>query len=296
MEVTDVVIVGCGPAGMAAAIQLTRAGLKPVVFEKQRVGGLLVNACLVENYPGFPEGVSGIDLVALMRRHLTGLGINVVHEEVTAVHVDGGMSIVETGAGRVLSRIVVVASGTKPRELPSVAIPEDLGERFSYEIDAIRAVRGRRVAIVGAGDAAFDYALSLERHNHVTILSRGHEPRCLDLLWQRARMSPRISYMPETAVVEIRGVPGRGLTLACRSAGGAVDVTADRLVIAIGRDPELGFLSKAPAAAAEARRKQGFLHLIGDVRNGSMRQTAIAVGDGMTAAMMIAEKLRENAR
>jgi thioredoxin reductase len=75
-----------------------------------------------------------------------------------------------------------------------------------------------------------------------------------------------------------------------------VDVTADRLVIAIGRDPELGFLSKAPAAAAEARRKQGFLHLIGDVRNGSMRQTAIAVGDGMTAAMMIAEKLRENAR
>jgi thioredoxin reductase len=290
----DAVIVGCGPAGIAAAIQLKRAGLEPVVFERQRIGGLLVNAHLVENYPGFPEGISGVDLVALMKKHLTGLGIEVVFEKVTKVDVEHDRFLVKAGGETTRSKSVLIASGTRPKKLVSVAIPRELSDRVTYEIDPIRAVRDRDIAVVGAGDAAFDYALSLEKHNDITIISRGHEPRCLHLLSHRVRMSQRISFLPDTEVESIDAAQGERLALRCRNPGGALEITADHLVIAIGRHPELGFLSEQPAGIGAARYREGFLHLIGDVRRGSMRQTAIAVGDGMVAAMMIADKLRES--
>ncbi|MFH1311864.1 MAG: NAD(P)/FAD-dependent oxidoreductase [Candidatus Eisenbacteria bacterium] len=295
-KVTDVVIVGCGPAGMAAAIQLKRAGLEPVVFEKGKVGGLLVNAHLVENYPGFPEGISGVDLVALMRRHLTVLGIEVVFEKVTMVDVEHDRFLVRAGGSDTRSMSLIIASGTRPNMLASVPIPRGLSDRVTYEIDPIRSVRGKAIAIVGAGDAAFDYALSLGKHNDVTILSRGYEPRCLPLLSERAAMSPRISFVPETEVTAIEGADGPRLALGCRNPGGALEIVADHLVIAIGRYPDLGFMSQQSAGTGAIRQGEGFLHLIGDVSHGSMRQTAIAVGDGMVAAMVIAGKLREIGR
>ena len=290
----DVVIVGCGPAGIAASIQLQREGLRPVVFERQKVGGLLVNANLVENYPGFPEGISGIDLARRMRDQVTLLGVDVVRAEVTAVDLKDDLFHVETARGGVRTRALIIASGTRPLPLPSVRIPKSLSDRVVYEIDTIRAVRERRVVIVGAGDAAFDYALSLEKHNDVTVLARGPDPRCLGLLWQRAAVSRRISFVPDTEVREIGGVPGQGLSLTCRSGHHTVEMAADHLVIAIGREPDLGFLGKG--SGVEARGKQGFMHLIGDVRRGNMRQTAIAVGDGVVAAMAVGGTLGERLR
>jgi len=293
MDITDVVIVGCGPAGISAAIQLKRAGLEPVVFEKKKVGGLLVNAHLVENYPGFPEGISGIDLVALMKEHLYARGIEVVFEKVTKVDVEHDRFLVKAGGNTIQSRSVLLASGTRPNKLASVAIPSELSDRITYEIDPIRSVRGKSVAIIGAGDAAFDYALSLEKHNNVTILSRGHEPRCLPLLSERVGMSSRISFIPDTEVTEIEGGQSDELILGYRNPGGASKISADNLVIAIGRYPELGFLARQSAGTGAERYRERFQLLIGDVRRGRMRQTAIAVGDGMIAAIAIARKIRE---
>ena len=106
-------------------------------------------------------------------------------------------------------------------------------------------------------------------------------------------MSPRISFIPDTELATIEGGKGDELVLGCRNPGGASEISADHLVIAIGRDPELGFLSEQLAGVGAAGHREGCLHLIGDVRRGSMRQTAIAVGDGMVAAMVIARKIRE---
>ena len=247
----------------------------------------------MENYPGFPEGISGIDLVGLMKKHLTVLGIEVVFEEVTEVEVEHDRFLVEAGGNTIQARSVLVASGTRPEKLASVAIPHELSDRITYEIDPIRSIRGKSVAIIGAGDAAFDYALSIEEHNDVTILSRGHEPRCLPLLGERVRMSPRISFIPDTELATIEGGKGDELVLGCRNPGGASEISADHLVIAIGRDPELGFMLQQSAGLDATRYRERFQLLIGDVRRGRMRQTAIAVGDGMVAAMVIARKIRE---
>jgi thioredoxin reductase len=293
MGIADVVIVGCGPAGISAAIQLKRAGLEPLVFEKERVGGLLVNANLVENYPGFPEGISGIDLVALMKEHLTVLGVEVVFEDVTKVEVGHDRFLVKTAGNTVQARCVLIASGTSPKKLVSVAIPRELSDRITYEIYPIRSVREKRIGIVGAGDAAFDYALSLEKQNDVTILSRGPEPRCLPLLRERVGMSSRISFVPDTEVTAIEGGRGDELVLGCRNPGGVSKISVDHLVIAIGRNPELGFMSRQSAGLGAIQYRERFQLLIGDVRRGRMRQTAVAVGDGMIAAMAIARELRE---
>jgi thioredoxin reductase len=290
----DVVIVGCGPAGVAAAIQLKRSGVEPLVIERQRVGGLLVNAHLVENYPGFCEGLPGVDLAARMEQHLSRLSIRVLVEEVMAVDPGDGFYTVETDHRRLPCKVLVVASGTKPRTIPSLTISDTVDDSVLYEIHPIRNVSGKRIAIVGAGDAAFDYAMSLEARNEVVILNRGHRRGCLDLLWQRAEASSRISYREAAEVERVSGEGGENLVVGCRVAGRPVELQADYLVLAIGREPELGFLSERFLTSIPALKREGSLHLIGDVRGGSMRQTAIAVGDGVEAAMMIHRKLQES--
>jgi thioredoxin reductase (NADPH) len=290
-----VIIVGCGPAGIAAAIQLKRSGLEPVVFERQRIGGLLVNAHLVENYPGFAEGITGLDLAGRMERHFREYGIDLLMGEVINADLSEGLFSVRTPENEMTCKALVVASGTRPRLIPSLEIAAPIADRILYEIHPIRGVRGRRIVIVGAGDAAFDYALSLEAHNDVVILNRSDRLKCLDLIWQRAAVSDRISYMEYTLVETVTRTSRGSLLVTCRSAEGPEEIPADYVVIAVGREPELGFLSKRLASAALEKQEVGLLHLIGDARGGSMRQTAIAVGSGVEAAMAISRKFKETA-
>jgi thioredoxin reductase (NADPH) len=289
----NVVIIGCGPAGTAAAIQLKRSGLEPVVFERERVGGLLVNAHLVENYPGFADGIAGVDLAWRMEQHLRKLAICVLMEEVTCADLREGLFSVETPQRETTCSILVIASGTRPRPIASLEIAPAVAARVLYEIHPIRRARGRRIVIVGAGDAAFDYALSLQAQNEVVILNRGDRCRCLDLLWQRVGASSHISYRDNTRIESVSATPGGDLLIGCRTAQGPHEIAADYVVIAVGREPELGFVSERLALAAEAKQRDGLLYLIGDVKNGSMRQTAIAVGDGIKAAMAVSRKIEE---
>lgn len=285
------IIIGAGPAGIAAAIQLKRSDIEPVVLEKDEIGGLLRNANLVENYPGFPDGISGVELVKLLKRHLENERINVYSESVLELDYRNGLFSVKTDQKKRYSRIVVVATGTEAKRLTEPEIPPDARERVLYEIYPIKDISGERVVIVGAGDAAFDYALSLSKKNEVVILNRRRGTKCLPLLQRRAKERKNIPYIENIQIKKI-SMSNDELVLNCISGESEVEMNASYLLAAIGRRPSLGFISKNLEKEMKKLQREGVLYLIGDVKNEIYRQTGIAVGDGLRAAMEIAGKLR----
>ncbi len=293
MKPETVIIIGAGPAGLAAALQLKRYGVPALVLERAQVGGLLRNANLVENYPGFPEGIPGPALVNLLEEQARRAAIDIVFDEVVALTHQTGAFQVETAARMYRTHVVVVASGTKPSTFSDFPVPHGLRARVLYEIYPILAVAGQRIVIVGAGDAAFDYALNLGRLNDVIILNRGQAIQCLPLLRTRAATCSRIRYRERTHIRSLSESPGGRLQVQCESADAMWCIDADYVIGALGREPRLDFVSERLSAAAPDLESRGLLHFVGDVENGIFRQTAIAVGQGVLAAMKIHQRLKE---
>jgi len=288
----EVAIIGAGPAGLAAAIQLQRYGLSPLVFEQAQAGGLLRNANLVENYPGFPRGITGIDLVARFESQAVNVGVEIIYERVTGLDLDdGNFSLAATG-GTYSVQTVVVASGTCSSPIP-ILVPKAVAERVLSEVWPLLGLKRKSIIIVGAGDAAFDYALSLSRRNRVMLLNRGTEVRCLDLLKERVFHASGIRYASDVRLKSVETSSGGSrLKVRCESGGVEDIIEADYLLYAIGRVPQLEFLSGTVKQAERRLVSSGRLFFIGDVRNGLYRQTAIAAGDGLRAAMTIFHSMR----
>ncbi len=288
----EVAIVGAGPAGMAAALQLKRSGIEPLLLERERVGGLLLNANLVENYPGFPQGISGIKLAQLFEAQLARWGVEPQFEEVLQLDHDGDAFRLETDKRRITAGIVILASGTKPKGFTDCAISQEAMERIFYEVYPLRGVEKTKIAIVGGGDAAFDYALNLARRNDVHLLHRSSQTKCLPLLWERAQAAPRVSYHANTVITAIER-SGTGLLLRLVTSRESWTLRADYAIFAVGRVPQLDFLAPGLRERLEQLQARGLLHLVGDVHRGIYRQTAIAVGDGLQAAMKVYHQLKE---
>ena len=288
---TDVLIIGAGPAGLAAALQLQRHRVELGIFEARRVGGLLNSANLVENYPGFPGGIEGEALVERMEHQVTALGVEVTYEEVRNLDYAEGQFKAETQRAVYRAPVVIIASGTIGMTPEGINTPQGLEERVLTEILTIKAVTGKKVVIIGAGDLAFDYALNLGRRNEVLILNRSTERKCLPLLWERARQIPAISYREQTRLVSIQAGKDSRLRLVTEHPGGRNDTSCDYLVYAIGRRPNTAFLSGQVRQKVSELEQNGLLYTIGDVKNGIYRQIAIAVGDGILAAMQIIKSM-----
>jgi thioredoxin reductase len=191
---------------------------------------------------------------------------------------------------------VIVSSGTRPCQAPDIEISPEARNRVVSEVGELWGVSDACIAVVGGGDAAFDYALGLSGENDVTILVRGSSPRCLPLLESRARSHERVTIREKTRLTAVAGAPGGRLRLRSSPAdadGASEHLDADYLVLAVGREPADGFLSddvRRNAPALEARRELTFA---GDVRGGIFRQASIASGQGTHAAMKVAAMLRE---
>jgi thioredoxin reductase (NADPH) len=283
----DVLIIGAGPAGIAAAIQLKRYGLEPHLVERSSIGGLLRNANLVENYPGFPGGIPGPQFVRLLDQHVSDLRLRLTYGEVTSLDIAEGVFRAETSAGEICAQVVVIASGTQPRPLVFSNLPAAVSERIFYEVHPLASLAGKIFVILGAGDAAFDYALNLAKNNRVLLLNRGSETKCLPLLWERARINPSIEYYAGVSLDRIEAGNSAGLIIEYSCAGATRVSECEALLVAYGRDPQLDFLSSRLQDLAGTLEAQGKLYFVGDVKNGIYRQTSIAVGDGILAAMKI---------
>jgi len=287
MPVLEVAVIGAGPAGAAAAIQLKRQGIAFRIWERDKIGGLLRNAHLVENYPGFPRGISGPDLAQLFKKQLDRLGVRVEFYDVLELDYVRGLFSIRTPRGVLSSRICVVATGTEPRRLPETLVAQDAQDRVFYEITHLARASGKRIAVIGAGDAAFDYALSLARRNEVVILNRGRETKCLALLRARVKGLPGIAYRPNSRVETIQRTK-TGLRLGCSGRRGKFSTEVSYLVAAIGREPRLDFWGSTLRRTRPALQASRRLYLVGDASHSSFRQTAMAVGDGIKAALDIA--------
>lgn len=290
----DVVIVGAGPAGIAAAIQLRRSGVDFLLFEQKEIGGLLLNAHLVENYPGFPQGISGPDLVQKFKQQLERWEIPVSPGSVDRVEYRDGAFQVTTGGRELTGRFLVIASGTVAHRLPASVFQGEAEGRIFYEVSLISGICGRHVGIVGAGDAALDYGLQLAEHNRVTIFCRGDGPCCLPLLAKRAEEADSLDLRLRSQLQAVEKT-GKGLLLHVATEGEpqgqALEV--DYLLAAVGRSPALGFLGPSLESSEEKLSWDGCLYFAGDVKNDLYRQTGICVGDGIKAAMQIYERLRK---
>ncbi len=294
----DAGIIGAGPAGIAAAVQLARHGVRAVVFERGPTGGLLRTAWRVENFPGFPGGISGPALAALLDEQFLASGAELVHEEVSSLDREEEFLAVRTVGGDVRCNAVIVASGTRPRDVTDPDIPPEARDRVFREVDELRGVRGAHVAVIGGGDAAFDYAMSLSEENDVTVLVRGSSTRCLPILATRVRSRKRVTVRMLTRITTVAKGTGGRLRLASVSGGGdgestSADIDADYLVLAVGREPDDGFVSEKLRRDALALERRGELLFAGDVVNGIFRQASIAAGQGTHAAMKVAAMLRE---
>ena len=291
MKKEDAIIIGGGPAGMISAIQLKRYGITVRVFEQHRLGGLLWNANLVENYPGFPGGIPGPELVRLFTQQFEALSLEPTKDTVTSLEYDGEDFLVTTQQGIFASSALIIATGTQPNSFPPGFLPEGAVERTFYEVAPMLDVQGKQIAVIGAGDAAFDYAINLSRKNHVMIFNRTKEIKALPLLVQRCATIQAIQYFEDMPVEQVLAEDS-GLVLKFNQDQEKA-VRVDLLIGAIGRRENLPPMSDQLVKEEKQLTKLGRLQIVGDVQNGIYRQTAIAVGDGLKAAMKIYQFLKE---
>jgi len=285
-----VAIIGGGPAGIAAAIQLRRYKIPVILFEQSELGGLIKNANRVENYPGFPDGVSGEKLARILREQLLASDTKIIVERVLIVDYNSRKRIfsISTQKGTYSAGILILASGTKPREIDrTVLLDKDINNKIYYEIFPIRKSEGKKILIVGGGDIAFDYALSLAVGNEVIILNRSVKPKANPVLLDEIFQNPNISYHSQSNLFSIQSNKTNKLSVSFLDKKKVCSMEIDYIVAAIGRESQKDFYS--PALAAEEKRliDEGVLYLAGDVKNGIFRQVAIASGDGIKTAMKI---------
>ncbi|KUH32013.1 pyridine nucleotide-disulfide oxidoreductase [Thermococcus celericrescens] len=259
-------IIGAGIGGIATAVQLARYGIESVIFERDRIGGLIRNAYSVENTMFFPDGINGEKVVELLEEYVRKYGLKIIYEEVMAVKKVGGLFEVETASGVHHFKYLVVANGTRPRKLPFDGV--------IYHVAEVPRRHYKRVLIIGGGDVAFDYALTMsETSDEVVILMRS-EPKALPYLQELVKRRSNIKTLMGQ-VWEIKPISGKQKLLARTSAG---DFEVDLVLGAIGRIPNIELVEGI---------EDDNLFLVGDVKNGIYRQTALAIADGIKTAMVI---------
>lgn len=303
MSEYDVTIIGGGPAGLTAGLYAARAGLKSLLVEQGIFGGQIVNARLVENYPGFPEGISGAELGEYMRQQATKYGLETLTTEVTGVK-RGSTYEISTPEGEIQAKSVIIAVGAEYRKL-GVAGEERLsGRGVSYcaTCDGF-FFRNRDVAVVGGGDTAITDALELAQHcSKVYIIHRRDQLRATKAMQEKAFSQPKIELIWNTVVHEIVGDKMlSNLRLRNVETGQLSDLEVEGMFVAVGTKPnnqvfsQMVTLDEAGLIVTDElmRISAPGIFAAGDIRHNSFRQVITAAGDGAAAAMSAFKYVKE---
>ncbi len=296
LKTYDVVIIGGGPAGLSAGIYSSRARLSTLLVEKGAVGGQIINAELVENYPGFGDGISGIDLTQTMHRQATKFGLETLSAEVTAVEVTGNQKIVKTSGGEFMAGAIIIAGGAERQKLGVPGEEKYTGKGVSYCATCDGAFfRNKTVAVVGGGNAAVTETLELTKFaSKIFLIHRRHELRATKIMQEKIIAEPKIEILWDTVVEEISGetfvskIRVGNLKTKQKS---VLDVSG--VFVSVGSQPATGYLKglltlDAVGAIVTSDRLETSVPGIfaaGDIRSGSIRQVIGAAGDGAVAAI-----------
>jgi thioredoxin reductase (NADPH) len=305
-DVRNVIIIGSGPAGYSAAVYAARGDLKPLVFEGSvTAGGALMNTTDVENFPGFPDGIMGPDLMDNLRKQAERFGAELVTDDVTEVDLAASPKVVKVGDDTYLAKAVVIATGSKYRELglPKEKQLSGRGVSWCATCDGF-FFRDKDIAVIGGGDSAMEEAIFLTRFaRSVTIIHRRHELRASRIMQDRAFANEKIRFAWNSEVAEILGDEKlTGVRLRDINTGEERILELSGLFIAIGHEPrtelfadqleldEEGYLRvQAPTTHTTIPGVFG----AGDVVDHRYRQAITAAGTGAAAAIDAEHWLQE---
>ncbi len=285
MKRTDIAVIGAGPAGVGCAVQLKMLGFNPVVFERNRVGGLLHEASLLGNsFSGRAEKAGA--LISALKMKIRKFGIKLEKNRITDISYGArGFLLEKEHGGKTRCGILVIATGTYPENGGITAVPARENIVF-YGIGKLRRVSGMSIAVIGGGDAAFDHSIVLGKNNKVSIFVRD-KISASDHLVKEVLENRNISIFRGFCFKEMVK-NGRGICLVFRGGDGLKECRADFLVLAVGRKPELSFIGPEFRRKMPYLKKNGLIFLAGDVKNRGFRMASIAWADGIKAAMEIA--------
>lgn len=300
----EVIIIGGGPAGMTAGLYTSRARLKTLLIENGIFGGQMMTTELIENYPGFPQGVSGEELSRLMEEQAKRFGLETIMEEVTEVGVEKAIKKVKTFEGEYSCRALIICTGSEYRQLGVPGEEQYKGRGISYCATCDGAFfKDSRIMVVGGGDSAITEALFLTKFvKELTIIHRRDALRATKIYQERALNHPKIKFLWNSIVQEIKGDSVvRSVVVKDVKSGETKEVETEGVFLFVGLSPRTQFI-KGVVQQDEAgyiltdencETSVKGIFSAGDCRKRLLRQIATAVGDGATAAFAAEKYLEE---
>jgi len=299
-DIENLIIIGSGPAGYTAAVYAARAELKPLLFEGKEPGGQLTTTTDVENFPGFPEGIMGPDLMAAMKKQAERFGTRIVPDMVTEVDFSGDVKTVKTEDKTYRAKTVIISTGASARRLGLESEKALYGKGVSAcaTCDGF-FFKGKELVVVGGGDSAMEEATFLTKFaTKVTVLNRSENYRASKYMMEKARANPKIAFRENVTVTEVLGVEeGKvtGVKLKDVKTGEEKEFRTDGMFVAIGHKPNTdifkdwldldatGYLvTERPGSV---KTKIDGVYACGDVMDKTYRQAVTAAGTGCAAAL-----------
>ena len=301
VEKSQILIIGSGPAGLTAALYAARAELQPIVVEGAQAGGQLTITTDVENYPGFPEGIMGPDLMVKFREQASRFGARMFQYDVVELDLSRRPFTARTDTHKFEGQAVILAMGARAKLL---GIPSET-ELMGFGVSACATcdgffAKGHEIAVVGGGDTAMEEANFLTRFaSKVTLIHRREEFRASKIMLQRARENPKIAWETNKHVLEVIGKKGKegmsGMVLEDTRTGKRSDLKVKMLFVAIGHEPntelvrgavdvdEVGYIKLAQPGTSRTNIPGVFA--AGDIADRTYRQAVTAAGTGCMAAI-----------
>jgi len=299
----DVIIVGAGPAGLAAGIYTGRARLRTIILEKGIAGGQILMSDFIENYPGFPDGIAPFELMESFRCQSERFGAEIVTGEVSEIKQEDGGWAVLTRQQKHMARSIIITTGSAYRRLGVPGEAELTGHGVSFCATCDGAFfRDRIVAVVGGGSWALTEALFLTKFARIVkLIHRRDQFRAEKILQERVFENPRVEVVWDSVIEEVKGKDKlESLKLHNRRSGDFTELTVDGLFVSIGMDPVSEFVRglvelnewNQIKVGKEMETSMPGIFAAGDVTDACPQQVATAVGSGVSAAIAVDEYLQ----